>query len=899
MSFPTALRAAPILEPSALDVLEAIETPAAFIGPDGRVVAVNAAALAVSEDRTPGLLFVEGRTWAELCQHSGATGSIAADLEAVLQIRGMPARSTAIDYAVRTAGRLKTYRLTARTLGQSDHILVVQTDSTRLEAAEQRLKEAERRQADLAELSSDWVWTTDEELVFVELTASSDPLWRRVQPRLVGQSCAEKLAEVAELISRRRPFRDAPLEIAIDGRVRHLRFSGKPLFGADGGFHGYLGVAIDLTREHEAESARDAAEARLREIAELSSDWYWETDCELRYTYVSEDRRGAVQLDPERTYGRRRIELIDRELTDPEALARHLDDLEHRRPFRDFVYGSNSLGPVCYLKVSGNPRFGKDGEFLGYVGTASDITPIVAVEKRRKLAERRLKAAVDQMPSGIAIWDADDRLVVHNEQYLTIAGLDRGEKVVGLTFEETVRNALHAGAISLPETSVEEFVKARVDMHQKATLSREVAYASGRIALIRERRLKGGGMVTVIGDVTDLKRRERIQTEQRALLQTTLEHISDGILVVDKDWRIVAINDNFSTLLDMPDGVVGVGARLSAVFEWLSLRGDYGGELAAATAARLIEEIKSHPHWYDERTTPDGRRIFWRVREMQGGGHIIAVADVSEQRQAEERREQLRGTMLRAEKLEAISRLAGGLAHDLNNMLLPIMTLTELAMDELPEGSPARGDLERVIGAAEHARGLVQRLLTFSRTTPQGLGAAMVDPAVRAAVDLIQPLVGPNLRIVLRLEAGAAIPLSDTEIQQIVVNLGQNAAQAIGDLPGTLTIETGLIEADDDLLRSILTLDSARSHVRLTVADDGPGIPGDVLPRIFEPFFTTKAVGQGTGLGLAVVHGLVGQVGGAIEINGEGGARFDIMIPILDQPINPQGNPNGAHTADR
>ena len=136
MSFSAALRAAPILEPTALDVLEAIEAPAAFIGPDGRVVAVNAAALAVSEDRAPGLLFIEGRTWAELCQHSGASGPVAADLEDALQIRGTPARSTAIDYAVRTAGRLKTYRLTARTLGDSDHILVVQTDSTRLEAAE-------------------------------------------------------------------------------------------------------------------------------------------------------------------------------------------------------------------------------------------------------------------------------------------------------------------------------------------------------------------------------------------------------------------------------------------------------------------------------------------------------------------------------------------------------------------------------------------------------------------------------------------------------------------------------------------------------------------------------------------------------------------------------------------
>ncbi len=898
MPFSAALRAEPFLEPSALDVLDAIEAPAAFVSSDGHVAAVNAAALAAAGDRTPGLRFVQGRTWAEICKSSGAVGPVAADLEALIRAPGTPPKSVAIDYAVRTVGRLKAYRVTARMLGGSDRILVVQTDSTRLEATEQRLSEAERRQADLADLTADWLWTTDEDLTFVELAASSDPFWRKVQPRLIGQCCAEVLGEVAERIERRRPFREASLQITVDGRVRHLRFNGKPVFGADGAFRGYLGVATDVTRAHEAECARDAAESRLREIAELSTDWYWETDHELRYTYVSEDRRGAVELEPERTYGRRRIDLIDRDLTDPDSLARHVDDLDNRRPFRNFVYGSRSLGPLCYLKVSGNPRFDEHGRFLGYVGTATDITPIIEVENRRKLAERRLKAAIDQMPSGIAIWDIDDRLLVHNEQYLTLAGLDRDAKVIGLTFEETVRNALHAGVIAMPD-KIDDFVSSRVILHRGANSSREVTYSNGRVALIRERRLKSGGIVTVLGDITDLKRRERIQAEQRALLQTTLEHISDGILVVDRDWRIVAVNDNFSILLDMPEGVVGVGARLTAIFEWLGLRGDYGGELAAITASRLIEEIRSRPRWYDERQTPDGRRISWRVREMEGGGYIVALADVSEQRQAEERREQLRGTMVRAEKLEAISRLAGGLAHDLNNMLLPIMTLTELAMDELPEGSPAHDDLERVIGAAEHARGLVQRLLTFSRTAPQGMSAAMVDPAVHAAVDLIRPAAGSNLRIVLRLQADAAVALSDTEIQQIVVNLGQNSAQAIGDRPGTLTIETCLIEADDDLLRSIPALDSARSHVRLTVADDGPGIPADVLPRIFEPFFTTKTVGQGTGLGLAVVHGLVGQVGGAIEMSGEGGARFDVMLPSLDQSINPRENSNGTHSSDR
>ena len=262
---------------------------------------------------------------------------------------------------------------------------------------------------------------------------------------------------------------------------------------------------------------------------------------------------------------------------------------------------------------------------------------------------------------------------------------------------------------------------------------------------------------------------------------------------------------------------------------------------------------------------------------------LVIQTDVTRFGVTEQHREQLRSTLAQAQQLEALSRLAGGLAHDLNNMLLPVMTLTELAMDELPQGSPARGDLERVIDAAERARGLVQRLLTFSRSAPQPGGSAKLDSVARVAADLIRAAAGPDLSVKLDLRAaGISVPLGDTEARQIVMNLGLNAAQAIGERKGTLSIATALIEANDDLLRANPSLDSARRYARLTVTDDGPGIPADVLPRIFDPFFTTKAVGQGTGLGLAAVHGLVGQVGGAIEVNGEGGARFDILLPIVE-----------------
>jgi two-component system cell cycle sensor histidine kinase/response regulator CckA len=891
MGLPAAMHPVPAPGPSVSEWLDVLEAPAALLGADLTIVETNRAARAFAADLgAPGLRFVQGRKWADQCRQADAVGLAASDLEALLagfgQGRG---DSVVLDYVARRRGRFKTFHLTARTLpGASGRILVIQTDVTRLGVTEQRLQAAEQRLADIAELSSDWLWAVDDEFRFVEATAPTDPFWRRVQPGLIGRGFAETLGSIAPDLARHRPFRDIVAEIEIEGAIHRIRFSGKPVFDVNGGFQGYAGLAADITRAYESEHARDAAERRLQEIAELSSDWYWETDSEFRFTYLSDAQQGVIRLGHDQTIGRRRIDMIDRSLTDPEALAQHISDLENHLPFRDFIYGSRGVGHVRYLKISGKPRFDAKGKFLGHVGTATDVTAVVEAEKRREAAESRLKAAVEHMPGGIAIWDAEDRLVVHNEQYVALAvKRDQAIPIVGYTFEEIARGLLARGIVQAPGGDGEAYLRDRLKAHRNPGSPLEVTYSNGRVLELRERRLPDGTTVTVTSDITALKARERMLAEQRGLLQTTLDHISDGILAVDKEWRIVAVNDTFASLLAMPGDVARVGAHLATVIEWLGQRGDYGSERANVSAGRVIDEIASRPRWYDERQIPDGRQISWRVREMQGGGRVIAVADVSEQRQAEQRREQLRSTMAQAQQLEAISRLAGGLAHDLNNMLLPVMTLTELAMDELPEGSPARGDLERVIGAAEHARGLVQRLLTFSRSVPQPGGTAKLDSVARAAADLIRATAGPDLSVKLDLRAaGISIPLGDTEVQQIVMNLGLNAAQAIGDRKGTLSIATALIEADDDLLRANPSLDSARRYARLTVTDDGPGIPADVLPRIFDPFFTTKAVGQGTGLGLAVVHGLVSQVGGAIEVNGEGGAKFDILLPVIEGKNN-------------
>jgi PAS domain S-box-containing protein len=883
VSGPVAIRVP--VAPAVRGLLDAYDVPSCIVDAERVVLAVNSAARATDGPDALGLRLIEGRAWSELCLETGAeTAPEMATLLERLQRNG--AETLTLDYVIRAPGRFKSFRLTAKAISGGDGgMLVTHTDITKALTTERRLLETEQRMGDLAGLFDEWLWSTDDGLRLIELRAPSDSVGRRIQPHLVGRSldeilgAAEPQAEGAGAnVRRRRPFRQAIVPLDLDGTRHFIRLSGKPAFAEDGAFEGYIGVAEDITEALAVERSKEAAERRYREIVEFWSDWFWETDAEHRFVYRSETLNGRTQLDESRLLGKRRSELIDLELTDKEQLARHLDDLENHRPFRDFVYGCRNLGHVRYLKIGGKPRFDADGRFTGYVGNASDVTAVVTADAERASAERRLKAAIDQLPSGVAIWDRDDRLVTCNDQYWN--GLAT-PPAIGCTFEQAAR-IVRGGSMATGDAEFEAAIRARVELHRNPGGPVETAAPNDRIVQVNERRMDDGSIVSVTTDITSIKARERLLAEQRGLLQTTLDHISDGILAVDEDWRITAANDTFSHLLGLPEEMAKVGVHFASLLEWLARRGDYGPGSAQAEAGRIFEAMAGRARWYDERPVPNGRLIAWRVRRMQGGGRILAVADISEQREAEQRREQLRSAMAQAEKLEAVAQLAGGLAHDLNNTLLPIIALTEVALDDLPAGSQPRADLEKVVTAAEHARGLVQRLMTFSRAESER-SAAPLDPGVEDALALVMAAAGANITMKVELDAkDISVPLGITEIQQIVTNLGLNAAQAIGERPGTVVVSTVLLDADEDRLRASPGHDSARRYARLTVADDGPGISPDVLPRIFEPFFTTKEVGKGTGLGLAVVHGLVGRAGGWIEARSDNGAQFDVFLPVAE-----------------
>ncbi len=271
----------------------------------------------------------------------------------------------------------------------------------------------------------------------------------------------------------------------------------------------------------------------------------------------------------------------------------------------------------------------------------------------------------------------------------------------------------------------------------------------------------------------------------------------------------------------------------------------------------------------------------------------IILRDISERRRTELERADLLGQFHQAQKMEAIGRLAGGIAHDFNNVLAAILGYADLALYDLPPDSPAAANVQQVLKAGRRGKTLVRQILAFSRREEKVERSIRLDQVLDEVMDLLAATLPKSVEIERRVAApGSVVHSDEAEMHQLIMNLCVNAAQAIGQERGQITVELDRMEIGHDGGENVHTAGARLvagaltrgTYVRLAVTDTGVGMDEDTVSHMFEPFFTTKPKGEGTGLGLAAVHGIVTGKRGAIAIRTAPGrgTRIEIFLPRSD-----------------
>ncbi len=327
------------------------------------------------------------------------------------------------------------------------------------------------------------------------------------------------------------------------------------------------------------------------------------------------------------------------------------------------------------------------------------------------------------------------------------------------------------------------------------------------------------------------------------------------------------------------------GKVFTVTREYRGIRGD-GSQFWAELRSTLIKmgekpAIQCIVRNIDEQKTA---RASLRKSEVQ---HRLMITRQKEANRA------LAAQLSQAQKMEAIGTLAGGIAHDFNNILAGILACTELSLLKIAPDHPARHHLEQILKAGERAGNLVRQILEFSRKGEQQRIAVQVDEVTKEVINLLRASLPANIEIQQATKNFAGAVMGDpTQIHQILINLCTNAAHAMQVKGGILTVALDEIHFDEEDARACGEI-APGPYVRLTVGDTGHGMNPRTVERIFEPYFTTKEKGEGTGMGLAVVHGIVKGLGGIIDVKSEvhKGTRFEVLIPMINNGYEAENRP--------
>ncbi|MDM0113994.1 PAS domain-containing protein [Variovorax sp. J22R133] len=571
---------------------------------------------------------------------------------------------------------------------------------------------------------------------------------------------------------------------------------------------------------------------------------------------------------------------------------------EYRVLHPDGVYRWVRVRGVCVRDGAGGA--------VRMAGSVSDVDARRRAEEGLRQSEERFALAVAGSKDGVSDWDIVNDRMFTSPRAMEICGI-QSDLTVRTRAEWLALLQLHPDDAQRYTDDLDRHFRGEVDVRDGEYRVRQ---PDGEYRWVRIRgksvRDAEGRAIRWAGSSSDIDAQKRVeqalrQSEER--YQLAVAGSNEGLWDWDLRRDMLFLSPRAQTLLGREPG-----EPLRPRREWIN-SGQYHPDDEAAMRQALSQHLRGlTPHFsceYRIRHT-SGEWHWYRqrgvaVRDARGRAYRVAgsMEDVTDRRTAEADRDRFEAQLRQAQKLEAIGTLAGGIAHDFNNILAAILGYGEMAQKEAVPGTAQQRHIDAAMSAAMRAKSLVERILAFSRS---GVGERVpvhVQTIVAEALEVVSASLPSGMVLEHHIDVGDAAVMGDpTQLHQVVVNLCANAAQAMRST-GTLRVGVSTIELAQPLAVTTSILTSGK-YVRLVVEDSGAGIAPGVLERIFDPFFTTREVGVGTGLGLSLVHGIVTDLGGGIEVQSlvGHGTTMTVFVPwqrtVAAPASAPQELPSGA-----
>jgi PAS domain S-box-containing protein len=500
------------------------------------------------------------------------------------------------------------------------------------------------------------------------------------------------------------------------------------------------------------------------------------------------------------------------------------------------------------------------------------------IEVQLRQSEKKFRNIVNANPAGIHRY----KLLADGSLIFTDAN-PAAEKILGFDHRPLIGKTIEEAFPSAAQTDIPDRYR-RICTSGEPWHSEQVNYEDNRVKgwfEVHAFQINPGAMATMFRDISDRKAAEATLKREKEKFSVLTEMSPLGVALIGADGRYKYVNPKFKELFGYPKEEIEFGRQwFRKAFPDPQYRRQVVGSWVRSLADSNNAEV--HPRTYRVRCHDGTEKIIqFRPVTMEGGDQFVIYEDVTE-------RQQLEAHLQQAQKMEAIGTLAGGIAHDFNNILAAILGYGELLAFEMQKDTSAWQNLQAVLKSTHRAKDLVGQILAFGRQNELNLMPIQLSSIVKETLKMIRASIPSTIEIRRQIAStDGVVSANPTQIHQVLMNLCTNAAHAMRDKGGVLEVALNRIEVDQAQQLPYANL-KVGAYLKISVRDTGHGIAADKLERIFDPYFTTKEAGEGTGLGLAVVRGIIKAHGGVITVESspDKGALFEVYLPEIQQEFS-------------